>query len=93
MTRIAVRLTPGGGADRIEGWEEDAAGRPVLRARVRAAPTDGRANAALVALIARTLGIPKSDVMIARGVSARVKQLEIEGLAQDEARARLGLGG
>lgn len=89
MARILVRLTPRGGADRIEGWETGAEGRPVLKARVRAAPTDGQANAALVVLIARALKIPKSNVMIARGASARVKALEIEGLSLGEARERL----
>ncbi len=89
MTRILVRLTPRGGADRIEGWETDAEGRPILKARVRAAPTDGQANAALIVLVARTLRIPKSNVMIVRGASARVKALEIEGLSLDEARDRL----
>lgn len=87
MTRILVRLTPRGGADRIEGWRTDPEGRPVLQARVRAAPTDGQANAALIALIARTLRIPRSSVSIARGASARVKQVEIEGLSDTAARA------
>src|SRR5690606_28251501 len=58
MARIAVRLTPRGGADRLDGWDRDTDGRPVLKARVRAAPTEGQANAALIVLIARTLKIP-----------------------------------
>ena len=37
MARLTVRLTPRGGADRIEGWDADAEGRAVLKARVRAA--------------------------------------------------------
>jgi uncharacterized protein len=91
MARLTVRLTPRGGADRIDGRETDAEGRPVLKARVRAAPTEGQANTALVALIARALGIPKSAVTIARGASARVKALEIDGLSEAEVRARLDL--
>ncbi|MFN4295228.1 MAG: DUF167 family protein [Brevundimonas sp.] len=91
MTRLAVRLTPKGGADRIDGWDVDAQGRPLLKARVRAAPADGKANAALVDLIARVLGVPRSDVTIARGAAARVKALEIEGLSEADVRARLDL--
>ncbi|MFN3537303.1 MAG: DUF167 family protein [Brevundimonas sp.] len=91
MTRLTVRLTPRGDADRIDGWDQDAEGRPLLRARVRAAPTEGEANTALIALIARALRIPKSDVMIARGASARVKAIEIKDLSEAEIRARLDL--
>ena len=93
MARLTVRLTPRGGADRIDGWDADAEGRPVLKARVRSTPTDGQANTALIALIARALTIPKSDVMIARGAASRLKSLEIEGLSEAEVRARLDLDG
>lgn len=89
MARIAVRLTPRGGADRIDGWDSDAEGRPVLKARVRAAPTDGQANMALIVLIARTLRIPKSDVTLVRGASARLKVVDIQGVADADARERL----
>ena len=93
MARLTVRLTPRGGADRIDGWDADAEGRAVLKARVRAAPADGQANAALIALIARALTSSKSDVMIVRGASARVKALEIEGLSAGEIRSRLDFDG
>jgi len=93
MTRLTVRLTPRGGADRIDGWDTDAEGRPVLKARVRAAPTDGEANKALLTLIARALTVSKSDVMIARGAASRLKTLEIEGLSEAEIRTRLDLDG
>lgn len=87
--RLAVRLTPRGGADRIDGWETDAAGREHLRVRVRAAPVDGEANAALEAVLARALDLPRSAVRVARGASARLKQVAIEGLAEAEARRKL----
>ena len=91
MARLTVRLTPRGGADRIDGWDADAVGRAVLKARVRAAPADGQANAALIALIARALAIRRSDVVISRGATARLKALEIEGLSDSEIRTRLDL--
>lgn len=89
MAHLAVRLTPGASADRIDGWEVDAEGRPVLKARVRARPVEGEANEALVKLIARTLGVPKSAVAIQRGGQSRTKILEIAGLSEDEAKRLL----
>lgn len=89
MARVPVRLTPRGGADRIDGWEADAAGREHLKARVRAAPTEGEANAALIVLLAKALKIPKSDVSIARGASARLKIVEVDGLSDEDARRGL----
>ncbi|WP_269715485.1 DUF167 family protein [Caulobacter sp. NIBR2454] len=87
--RIAVRLTPRGGRDRIDGWDKDAEGRAFLKARVSAPPADGEANAALVILLAKTLGVPKSAITIVAGQTARLKQVEIEGLETDEALSRL----
>ncbi len=87
--RIAVRLTPRGGRDRIDGWDKDGDGRPYLKARVSAPPADGEANAALAILLAKTLGVPKSAITIVAGQTARLKQVEIEGLETDEALNRL----
>jgi uncharacterized protein YggU (UPF0235/DUF167 family) len=88
--RLTVRVTPRGGREAVEGWARDEAGRPVLKVRVAAAAADGAANAALLALLAKTLGRPKSALAILRGETARVKQIEIEGL--DEAAAFRILG-
>jgi uncharacterized protein len=77
--RLAVRLTPRGGRDRIDGWARDGAGRACLKVRVSAPPVDGEANAALIKLIARTLKLPAGAVRIAAGDTARIKQLEIDG--------------
>ena len=83
-------MTPRGGRDTVEGWTRDDAGRPVLKLRVAAAAADGAANAAVVALLARALGRPKSSVRIVRGDTARVKQIEVEGLSEAEALRLLG---
>lgn len=86
--RLAVRLTPRGGRDRIEGWGEDEIGRRYLKVRVSAPPVEGEANAALGALLAKALKIPRSRVRVAAGQTARLKQVELEGIeAQDIARA------
>ena len=77
--RLRVRLTPKGGRDAIEGWWSDSDGREALKARVAAPPEDGKANTALMALIARALDVKKSEVRIASGVSSRLKTIEIDG--------------
>jgi uncharacterized protein YggU (UPF0235/DUF167 family) len=74
-----VRLTPRGGRDAIDGVTTLDDGRSVLKVRVRAAATEGEANAALVRLIARTLGIPLRDVVLTAGMTARLKTLHISG--------------
>jgi uncharacterized protein len=78
---LVVRLTPKGGRDAIDGVEELSDGRTVLKARVRAAPSEGEANAALVKLLARMLGVAPRDVAIVAGDTARIKRLKIAGSA------------
>lgn len=89
MANLPVRLTPGASSDRIDGWNVDADGRPVLKVRVRARPVEGEANAALLKLLARTLRVPKSAVSLDRGGQSRLKMVAVEGLSPDELRARL----
>ena len=84
-----MRLTPSGGADRIDGCATDDAGRTYLKARVRAAPEDGKANAALEALLAKAFGVARGKVRIARGATARLKAVEIEGVSEGEIAAFL----
>ena len=76
---LAVRLTPKGGRDAIDGVETLADGRAVLKARVRAAPSEGEANEALCRLIAKAAGVPPRDVALAAGATARIKRLTILG--------------
>lgn len=88
--RLAVRLTPRGGRDAVEGWATGADGKAFLKARVAAPPVEGEANAALTALLAKVLRVSKSAVRIAAGDTARLKQVEVEGL--DEAALTAALG-
>ncbi|MFL5295968.1 MAG: DUF167 family protein [Phenylobacterium sp.] len=81
--RLTVRVTPRGGRDAVEGWARDADGRLLLKLRVSAAAADGAANAAVIALLAKTLGRPKSAIALVAGASSRVKRLEIEGLDEE----------
>ena len=77
--RIAVRLTPRSARDAIAGLVSLSDGRVVLAARVRAVPEGGRANAALVRLIADALGVPRSRVALVEGATSRVKLLLVAG--------------
>lgn len=74
-----VRLTPKGGRDAVEGWAAAADGSVHLKARVRAAPEKSKANAALIALLADALDVPKSAVSIASGAAGRLKRIAIAG--------------
>ena len=76
---LAVRLTPKGGRDAIDGIETMSDNRAVLKIRVRAAPSEGEANAALIKLIARAVGVPPRDVSLVAGATARIKRLVISG--------------
>lgn len=76
---VTVRLTPRGGRDALDGVATLADGQTVLKARVRAAPTEGEANAALVALVAKAAGVPKTRVGLIAGQTARIKRLAIAG--------------
>ena len=72
---IAIRVTPRSDRDAIEG--ADAQGR--LRVRVTAAPADGAANRAVIKLLAKGLGMPRSSVAIESGAGSRLKRLRIDG--------------
>lgn len=77
--RVRVRLTPRGGTDRIEGVLFGADGRAQLKARVAAPAEGGKANAALVRLLAETAGVAPSCVSLVGGAKNRVKTLLIAG--------------
>ena len=76
---VTVRLTPKGGRDAIDGVETLADGRAVLKARVRAAPSEGEANAALGRVLAKALGVPPRDVVIVGGATSRIKRVKVSG--------------
>jgi uncharacterized protein YggU (UPF0235/DUF167 family) len=76
---VDVRLTPKGGRDAFDGIARLADGRNVLKARVRAVPEDGKANAALCRLIAKALGVPPSRVEVVAGATGRIKRVAVSG--------------
>ena len=76
---LAVRLTPKGGRDGIDGVEQMADGRAVLKVRVAASPSEGEANDALIRVIAKGLSVPPRDISLAAGATSRIKRLMIVG--------------
>ena len=76
---VACRLTPKGGRDAIDGAATLADGTRVLLVRVRAVPENGKANDALIRLIADKAGVPVSRARLVAGARSRVKQVAIEG--------------
>ncbi|ESX02582.1 hypothetical protein X769_19785 [Mesorhizobium sp. LSJC268A00] len=76
---LFIRLTPKSSVDRLEGAEVSADGRSHLKARVRAVPENGAANAALERLVAKALGVPASVVSVIAGGTARLKTVRVVG--------------
>ncbi|HJU77077.1 MAG TPA: DUF167 domain-containing protein [Sphingomicrobium sp.] len=89
MTSIlSIRVTPRSASPGIGGWRQGPDGREELEVRVAEAPADGAANAAVVKLLAKALGISRSEVSIASGHASRHKRLAVP-FDSEEARRRL----
>jgi uncharacterized protein (TIGR00251 family) len=85
---LSIRVKPRSAKPGIGGWRTGADGREELEVRVAAAPADGEANAAVIKLLAKALGISRSELTIISGMASRHKRIEIPfDLA--EARGRL----
>jgi len=74
---LRVKVSPNAKCSEIVGWEQEPNVGRVLKVRVAAPPTEGRANAALRALLAKSLGVPKSQVALEKGDSSRLKTFSI----------------
>ena len=76
---VALRVTPRGGRDDIDGVETLANGRSVVKVRVRAIAEGGEANRAVTELLAKALGVPKRCVRVLSGTTSRYKQIAVDG--------------
>jgi uncharacterized protein (TIGR00251 family) len=76
---VALRVTPRGGRDDIDGLETLANGRTVVKVRVRAIAEGGEANRAVTELMAKALGVSKRDVRLISGSTSRLKQIAVDG--------------
>jgi hypothetical protein len=81
--RVSIRLTPNGSRDQIDGLEQSDDGGCHVKAKVTAVPEDGKANKALVQLLAKQLRVPKSSISVIAGETTRKKILRIEGEPED----------
>jgi len=87
--QIAVRVTPRAAKPGVGGWRDVGEGKRELEVRAAAAPADGAANAEVIALLAKRLGVAKRDVAIVGGESSRHKRVRV-GISFDELMRRLG---
>jgi uncharacterized protein len=87
--RLAIRLTPRAKADRVLGVAATAEGKRVVRVSVTAPPEDGRANEALLQLLARVWRMPSRDLAIVAGEASRYKTVRVAGDPQ-QLSGRLG---
>src|ERR1700704_1137870 len=76
---VALRVTPRGGRDDIDGVETLANGRSVVKVGVRAIADGGETNRALTGLLAKALGVPRARVRILSGTTSRLKQIAVDG--------------
>ena len=84
MARIVVTVSPGATRSELAGRHGDS-----WKARIAAPPERGRANEALLDLLAEALGLPRSRLALVGSRSARRKIVEVEGLDLDEIERRL----
>lgn len=85
VARLPLKVSPKASRDAVGDWMGDA-----LKVSVTAVPERGKANQAVIELLAKVLGVPKSRIRVLRGESQPNKLLEIEGLDDAELRRRLG---
>lgn len=79
---LHVRVTPGASRAEASGTFTDADGQNWLQVKVRAAPDKGKANKAVIALLAKHLHLPKSRFELVRGATARTKVLHLSSAGQ-----------
>ncbi len=87
-TRLRLRVAPGASAPGVVGRYGDA-----WKVRVAAAPERGKANDAVLELLADTLAVPRASVTLVAGGSSRDKVVELTGIAPDEIERRLATAG
>ena len=87
-TRVRLRVSPGAARAAVVGRHGEA-----WKVRVAAAPERGKANEAVLALLAETLAVPRSSVTLVSGGSSRDKIVELAGIEPDEIERRLAMAG
>lgn len=88
MIQLRIKVVPGASRDELAGWLGDE-----LKVRVSAPPEGGKANKALVHLLAGALQIPPRDITVTAGTSSPRKIITITGLGEEEVRSKLSRHG
>ena len=83
---LSVRAIPRAARNSIDGWRGD-----FLKVHLQAPPVAGKANAALIVMLAETLGVSRNQIEITGGESSRTKRVRIHGLSTKQVNMRLGL--
>jgi hypothetical protein len=91
--RVFVRVTPGARTGEIAGLWRGAKGEQRLAVKVTAPPDKGKANAAVIKVLARALGLPKSSLSVASGETSRLKTIAIVSKSSDRVAALNALAG
>ena len=87
--RIAIRAQPRASRDAIVGPIDDGRGGIAVKIAVTAPPVEGEANAAIVKLLAKLLGVPKRQVVITSGEVGRTKTVDVTGVDRAYVLSRL----
>jgi uncharacterized protein (TIGR00251 family) len=82
-TILMLRVAPKSAQDAVVGWQGE-----VLKVKVRAVPENGRANEAVIAVLAKALEVPKTAIVIESGQASRNKRVRITGLSAEAIRRR-----
>ncbi len=86
--RVAIKVTPNAGRNEITGYKDE-----ILQVKVAAAPEKGKANKALVDLLAEKLGVRKSSIAIIKGETSRKKVILFNGISSEELIKKLNTPG
>lgn len=84
LVRLRVKVVPGASQSEVSGWLGD-----TLKIRVTAQPEKGKANVAVVLVLATSLGLPEKSVSVLSGKTSQHKVVEIQGLSNDQVRHKL----
>lgn len=85
MASILLYCQPGASQTEVVGTHD---GKPKIR--LKAPPVDGAANKALIAFLPDRCGVPRSAIRIESGMRGRIKRVAVDGLSDEELRARIG---
>lgn len=79
--KVRIKASPNARTSELVGWEDDPLAGRILRVRIAAAPSDGKANAELTRFLAKILKLPKSAVVLEKGTTSRIKTVVIPDAA------------